>query len=52
MLLTIQETGKAEQSIPDDTVLALATADRRAVMTINRKQTTQLSGQLLRINRP
>jgi len=36
-VLTIQETGRAGQSVPDEDVLALATADLRAVLTLNRK---------------
>lgn len=36
-VLTIQETGKANQEYPDDGVLNLAIADNRAVLTINRK---------------
>ena len=36
-VLTIQETGKAGQSIPDEEVQAFASADRRAVLTLNRK---------------
>ena len=36
-VLTIQETGKVGQSVPDEDVLALATADLRAVLTLNRK---------------
>ncbi len=87
-VLTIQETGKAGQSIPDEEMLAFASADRRAVLTLNRKHfihlhnashehagiivcsfdpdflgqarrihaaiasQAQLSGQLIRVNRP
>ncbi len=36
-VLTIQETGKAEQSVTVEDVLAFASADRRAVLTLNRK---------------
>lgn len=36
-VLTIQETSKAEQSVPDEEVLAFASADGRAVLTLNRK---------------
>ena len=36
-ILTIQETGKANRKIPDDLVLAFASADKRAILTINRK---------------
>ncbi len=35
-VLTIQETGKAGQAMPDDDVLAFAAAEQRAVLTINR----------------
>jgi hypothetical protein len=36
-VLTVLEAGKAEQSIPDDEVLAFATSVGRAVLTLNRK---------------
>jgi len=36
-VLTIHETGKAGQSVPDEAVLAFACADRRALLTLNRK---------------
>ncbi len=35
-VLTVQETGKADQSLPDEAVLKSATNDGRAVLTINR----------------
>jgi len=35
-VLTVQETGKADQSFPDEAVLKLAADDGRAVLTINR----------------
>jgi hypothetical protein len=35
-VLTIQETGKAGQATPDESVLAFAVAQARAVLTINR----------------
>ncbi len=41
-VLTIQETGKANQEIPDDQVLAFACAESRAVLTINRKDFIRL----------
>jgi Domain of unknown function (DUF5615) len=41
-VLTIQETGKAHQSTPDEAVLASASADGRAVLTINRKHFVRL----------
>ena len=34
---TVQEAGKAQQKLPDEAVLADACADRRAVVTHNRK---------------
>jgi predicted nuclease of predicted toxin-antitoxin system len=36
-VVTIQETGKAEQRVSDEEVLQLAMADDRAVLTLNRK---------------
>jgi hypothetical protein len=87
-VLTIQETGKAGQSVSDRAVLDFATEKGRAVLTLNRKHfirlhqgnpdhagiivcsydpdfirqagrihttietTGQLSGQLIRVNRP
>lgn len=36
-VLTVQEAGKANQRIPDQDVLALATSEERAVITENRK---------------
>ena len=36
-VLTVSEAGKAEQAIPDEEVLAFATEQERAVLTINRK---------------
>jgi hypothetical protein len=41
-VLTIQETGAAGQATPDDQVLALATADNRAVLTLNRQHFIRL----------
>jgi hypothetical protein len=41
-VLTIQETGKAEQSITDDEVLLAATSDERAVLTFNRRHFIRL----------
>lgn len=40
--LTMQESGKARQAIPDEIVLSLASADQRAVLTLNRKHFIQL----------
>jgi len=34
---TVQEAGKAQQKLPDEAVLADASADGRAVVTLNRK---------------
>ena len=87
-VLTIHEAGQAGQAIPDETVLAFASAAQRAVLTLNRKHfillhasqrdhagvivctfdpdfvrqakrihaaiglEKQLSGQLIRVNRP
>jgi len=36
-VLTIQESGKADQAITDEQVLAFATAEGRAVITFNRR---------------
>ena len=36
-VLTIQETGKAEQSLPDEEILAFASVQGRVVLTLNRK---------------
>ncbi len=41
-VLTIQETGKANQEFPDELVLQTANADGRIVMTINRKDFNRL----------
>jgi hypothetical protein len=41
-VLTIQETGKANQEVPDDQILAFACAENRAVLTINRKHFIRL----------
>lgn len=41
-VLTIHEAGKAQQSTPDDIVLKTASADGRAVLTLNRKHFVQL----------
>jgi hypothetical protein len=45
-LLTIQETGHASSSFPDDEVLAFAIKERRAVLTLNRKHFIRLHGQV------
>lgn len=41
-VLTIQETGKANQEFPDDLVLQEASANGRAVLTINRQDFKRL----------
>ena len=41
-LITIQETGKAEQRTSDEDVLRFAMADDRAVLTLNRKHFIRL----------
>ena len=35
-VLTVQETGKADQAWPDSEVLAFATKDNRSILTLNR----------------
>jgi predicted nuclease of predicted toxin-antitoxin system len=42
---TIQERGRAKESTPDPDVLALATAEGRAVLTLNRKDFYRLHAQ-------
>jgi hypothetical protein len=41
-VLTIQETGKSDQALPDEAVLEFAGVDRRAVLTLNRKHFIRL----------
>lgn len=41
-VLTIQEIGQAGQALPDEQILAFASADKRAVLTFNRKHFVQL----------
>lgn len=41
-VLTIQNTGRAEQAVPDAEVLEEASNDRRAVLTMNRKHFVRL----------
>lgn len=41
-VLTLHEAGKAQQSIPDNIVLEMASADGRAIVTLNRKHFVQL----------
>jgi hypothetical protein len=45
-VLTIQETGKANLEFPDAGILSMATADKRAVLTINRKDFIRLHRQV------
>lgn len=44
-VLTIHETGRGGQRVPDEQVLALAAADRRAVITHNRRHFVRLHQQ-------
>ena len=41
-VLTMRETGKAGQSLPDEVVLQLAAAEGRAVLTLNRRHFVRL----------
>lgn len=41
-VLTIQETGKADQALPDDEVLKFAAAENRGVLTLNRRHFIRL----------
>ena len=41
-VLTIQETGKAGQAVADESVLAFASAEHRAIVTLNRKHFKRL----------
>ncbi len=41
-VLTIHETGKAGQAIPDEDVLLFARAERRTLVTLNRKHFIRL----------
>ena len=41
-VLTVQEAGKADQSIPDDDVLMCAISQERAILTINRNDFIRL----------
>jgi predicted nuclease of predicted toxin-antitoxin system len=41
-VLTVQEAGKSNQKIPDDEVLSFATAENRAVLTLNRQDFIRL----------
>lgn len=44
-VLTVQEAGKANQAIPDDAVLAFASQQNRAVLTLNRRDFIRLHQQ-------
>lgn len=44
-VLTVQETGNAGQGWPDESVLAFAAADHRAVLTFNRRHFVRLHQQ-------
>lgn len=44
-VLTAQEAGNANQGIPDDVVLAFATSQNRAVLTLNRRDFIRLHAQ-------
>jgi hypothetical protein len=44
-IITIQETGKGGQAIPDDKVLALASSEDRILLTLNRKHFIRLHKQ-------
>jgi hypothetical protein len=44
-VLTVQDAGKANQRIPDDEVLAFATMQERAVLTLNRRDFIRLHNQ-------
>ena len=41
-VLTVQKTGKADQSLPDDQVLEFAAAENRAMLTLNRRHFIRL----------
>ena len=44
-VLTVQDAKKANQKIPDEKVLAFATQQKRAVVTLNRRDFIQLHRQ-------
>jgi hypothetical protein len=44
-VLTIQDTGRAEQTMPDAEVLAEAGGDQRAILTLNRKHFVRLHNE-------
>lgn len=45
-VLTVQETGKADRCWPDGEVLAFAAAERRAVVTFNRRHFVRLHANI------
>ncbi len=45
-VLTIQEAGRASQSVPDAEVLRFATDAERALITLNRRHFIRLHGEL------
>ncbi len=45
-VITVSETGKAEQAWPDEDVLEFATQDDRALLTLNRKHFIRLHYQI------
>ena len=44
-VLTVGETGKAGQSVPDEAILAFAIGEERAVVTLNRRHFIRLHAQ-------
>jgi hypothetical protein len=44
-VITVSETGKAEQAWPDDAVLEYATQDDRAILTFNRRHFIRLHNE-------
>jgi hypothetical protein len=44
-VLTIQEAGKADQALPDEEVLAFASREQRALLTLNRLHFIRLHRQ-------
>ncbi|HEX2610025.1 MAG TPA: DUF5615 family PIN-like protein [Gemmatimonadales bacterium] len=45
-VLTIQETGRASQAMPDDQVLAFCIQEGRILVTLNRRHFIRLHGQV------
>ena len=45
-MLTIQEVGQADRSVPDDVVLAFAVQENRIVLTFNRKHFIKLHREI------